>query len=694
MAALGNRVGRLDRRLLALALLAAWPLLLACPAPAHGRAGGGEGYHGSGSSHSGGSGGYEGDGGGGVNLGPLIYWGIQFCIRYPYIGLPLAALALYLFFQASRQGAGQYQTNVIRRAGGQLAEERRAAALERLRAGDAQFDEAGFCTRTEHAMLKLQKAWGAQDLTPVRPFVSDGIYERFSLQIAEQRDFNYRNQTDNVVIRDVRLVQVAGDTYFDLLSVAIRAQADDYRVALDTGKRLREGSTSEEFIEYWTFLRRHGVQTGGQPGLIEGHCPNCGADIELNQSAKCSSCSSLVRSGNYDWVLVEITQSSEWQDDEPAEPPGVEAFRSRRDPGFNVEHLEDRTSVIFWRRAMADRLGDTKPLLKMALPEFCENYPQRWGSEKGVRRYWGDCAVGSVETIGLLAGDDFDRALVEVRWAGRIFVAQSGKKPEPAGENALLRTLYVLHRKAGIQSAVETSVTSAHCPSCGAPEGDLAASACEFCGAVLNDGSHDWVLGGLLPIPGDEAAALVDELAGQDGGERARSPDAAPSFSAPGQSAGAAFVPGGDDDMDGQSSAEADRDAPRPNELLAWAVQMALADQQLTDPERKALERTAMRRGVPPARLETMIAAAQRGQLAVPQPRSAEEARKWMAVMADMALADGKIEPAEAALLWQAGEQLGWSRADVQQLVATRKSRLYQAAREQLRQRKNGSDSG
>jgi hypothetical protein len=87
-----------------------------------------------------------------------------------------------------------------------------------------------------------------------------------------------------------------------------------------------------------------------------------------------------------------------------------------------------------------------------------------------------------------------------------------------------------------------------------------------------------------------------------------------------------------------------------------------------------------------------MIEAAQRGQLAVPQPRDAEEGRKWLAAMTDMALADGRIEPAEAALLWQTGEQLGWSRADVQQLVATRKARLYQAAREQLKNRRNGAD--
>jgi uncharacterized tellurite resistance protein B-like protein len=679
--------------LLALVALAAAAIVVASAGDAFARAGGGQGYHGSGSSHSGGV--HSGSGGGGGDIGPLLYWGFQFVVHYPYIGLPLIALAIYLCYKASQQGTDTYRTSVIRRAVGQTAELNRAAAIERLRAGDAAFDEAGFCARAQQAFLKLQQAWSAQDLAPVRPFVSDGIFERFSLQVAEQRDFNYRNQVDRVEVAEVRLVQVAGDSIFDLLTVGIRAKADDYRVALDTGKRLRDGAESNEFVEYWTFLRRHGVSTGDRPGLVEGQCPNCGAQIELNESAKCASCGSLVRSGNFDWVLVEITQSAEWNDEAPAEPPGVAEFRAQRDPGFNVEHLEDRTSVIFWRKAMADRLGDTKPLLKMALPEFCQTYPQRWGPDKSLRRYWGDAAVGSVETLGVLPGephasdahageshasDTHDRALVEVRWAGRTFTAQPGKQPAPAGENALFRTLYVLHRRTGVKSDVAASVTSAHCPSCGAPEGDVTASACEFCGAVLNDGSHDWVLGDMFPIPGEEAAALVDELDRQAAGAEP-APEGAGDTGEPAPSAAS------DDGTDGDGA-----DVPRSGELLAWAVQMALADQVLSDKERRALERAAMRRGVPPARLETMIEAAQRGQLVVPQPRDADEGRKWLSAMTDMALADGRIEPAEASLLWQTGQQLGWSRADVQQLVATRKARLYQAAREQLKNRRNGAN--
>ena len=76
-------------------------------------------------------------------------------------------------------------------------------------------------------------------------------------------------------------------------------------------------------------------------GLLEGNCPNCGAAVgQLNQSAVCEHCEAVLRSGQFDWVLVEITQASEYV-------PGVDSMIAGEtqvqaiDPDFTVTHLED-----------------------------------------------------------------------------------------------------------------------------------------------------------------------------------------------------------------------------------------------------------------------------------------------------------------------------------------------------------------
>src|SRR5207249_4219980 len=118
----------------------------------------------------------------------------------------------------------------------------------------------------------------------------------------------YRNAMENVNVQDVSVAQVQSDHLFDQISVRIEATAMDYKISLADGKNLSGSDDSGEFVEVWSFLRRRGVLTAAKPGLIEGNCPNCGVAVEMNQNANCTHCGAMLRSGQYDWVLAEITQ--------------------------------------------------------------------------------------------------------------------------------------------------------------------------------------------------------------------------------------------------------------------------------------------------------------------------------------------------------------------------------------------------
>ncbi|NQU19646.1 MAG: TIM44-like domain-containing protein, partial [Candidatus Nealsonbacteria bacterium] len=592
---------------------------------------------------------------GGGGGGELIFWLLYLCWQYPVVGVPLLIAVVALMIFASKQGNNAYRGRVIRRGAMALNSVQREAAVARLQEADPAFDEQQFYARVSAAMLKIQSAWSEQKIEAVRAFISDGIYERFSLQIQEQRDLGYRNRMENVVVHQTLLAQVESDEPFDVVTVRIQASALDYRERLDNGNRIGGTTRTDKFTEFWTFLRRRGVKTDAdRPGLMEGNCPNCGTDVTLNRSAKCTSCDSLLRSGQYDWVLCEITQECEWRASEQREIPGIADYRQNRDPGFNVQHLEDRASVIFWRKAMADRLGDTAALAKMATSEFCDGYAEHLKPGPKGRLYFGDCAVGSVEMRGLLPGSPMDRVVIEIRWSGKRFAASDDGPPRPISDNgSLFRQFFVLGRRSGVKTDAGLAVSSSHCPGCGAPEEDLTSHACEFCGEVLGDGSHDWVLLEIHPTQNEHGKALLQELRGQ-----------APVVAVE----SAASSPGG-------------------TELLAWAIKLALADNTLDVKERAMLDRVARRRGVPSQQLETLIAAAQRGQMDVPEPANREQAQQWLEAMADVALADGRVDRAEAALLMQAGERIDWTVHDLRALLNRRKKALYQAARQQLSQR-------
>ncbi len=510
---------RPSRRLTGLLIAAA--AVLALPVAAGARAGGGGGFHSTGGGGHGSGGGGSGGGWDAVELMIDLIRFIIFCFSYPLVGVPVllvvAGAAVYYFYwmPASSRSSSSSSLPPLPAARTDVT------AVEVVRAHDPAFDPEAFCERVTAGFLKLQDAWCRQDLRAVRPFISDGVHERFSIQFAEQKALGYHDQMEQVVVDSAAVVDATSYAVYDTVAVRVSARAVDYRAALAGGAYVSGSRAVEPFAEVWSFLRRRDASTvPGRAGLLEGNCPNCGAAVQMNESANCGSCGALLRSGLYDWVLAEITQASEWQRGGRSDLPGLEQLRER-DPDLNVQAVEDRASVVFWRRAMADRVGKVDPLRKAATDKYCAASAKllRPGPD-GHRRFTGECAVGAVDTVGFIPAADasgLDRAVVDVDWTGRLFTALGDGSPPRPGPEATRRTLLVLGRRADAKTDVAKGISSAHCPQCGAPESGGVGGACDFCGAVLNDGSHGWVLVDLLPADGEAADALQAEIAAAAG---------------------------------------------------------------------------------------------------------------------------------------------------------------------------------
>ncbi len=618
---------------------------LLIPALVLARAGGGEGFGGGGNGGGGG-------GGGGNGGGELIYLVFWLLMRYPVIGVPVLVILVVGYVMVQRKGVSVYQGSVIRRGGQAVDVARRQAGLQQLTGDDPQFSPDAFLQRAALAFTRTQAAWAAQDLAPVRPFLSDGVFERFNLQFAEQKALGYRNAMDNVHILGCDIQQVEADEIYQTLAVRITASAEDYSVSLQDGRRLPAPASSEPFTEIWSFLRRRGVQSKlNARGLIEGNCPNCGAAIELNQHAKCQQCGSLLRSGQYDWVLTEITQECEWRGDQPDRVAGVDGLRAR-DPGFSVQSLEDTASVVFWRLMAAERAGRVDPVRKVAAEAFCSDMDQSLRSRKR-RIFHAKCGVGSVNTLGIRQRDGWDDAVMEIAWSGVRYIEQENGQATEVGSNGVSRWLLVLSRQASARTSVDNSISSAHCPNCGAPQSQSTSNACEACGTVQNDGKGSWVLSSTCATASPQGQVILAELRQQ--------------AAAVPQGMAAVAVPGGIG-------------------MLGWMVKTATADGDVGEDEKKMLIDAAAGWGIPAQRVESLMAAAKLGQLDVPAPADVDEARAWLSAIATMSLADGKVDPTEWRILHVAGAWCGMSDYDLNALIKQTQRRLYDESRTALRQ--------
>ncbi len=624
-------------RILLLLLMAALFIIVSVAAA---RAGGGNRY--------GGSGGYGGGGSGGGGLGYLFYFLIRLAIVKPVVGVPLliaGAVFVIKFGKGTKSGYQAYTINKAEKLRKRQSREEMQKALEALKRRDPGFTANDFLAKVDKAFTAVQEAWSNQDMEPVRRFISDGIDERFKLQIEMQKAEGYRNRMENVTVLASRIVGVYSDRHFDTIHVEIRARADDSDVDLKTGKTIRKNS-SDTFTEYWSFLRKPGAQTLEGKSLIEGFCPNCGAALEITDTGRCGNCGSYITSGEYDWVLTEITQSMEWNVlGDKSLIPGYLTMSSL-DPGFNVQHVEDRTSVIFWRLMKSWFIGDVSPAGKVTLPSFLDDLRKQIDNtrEDNGRLFFKDAAVGAVEVQRIIPGaeGDFDRIEVLVKWSGINARLNEDGKIRVTGGKMMRPQVYTLVRKHGVTTPAGQSFRSSHCPGCGAPYEGGDSGTCDYCGRRLNDGSQDWVL---EKVERFSASRITADTV--NGIKRA------------------SLVP--------------------PEILLSAMAAAMYADGKVDDREMRVLETFAARHGISGRQLAETMEAVKNGSDELPVPGDTKEAREILSAMARIVLSDGKMTDTEKRFLRDFGESQGLAWADVKLVIARQKALLYAEAKKMLR---------
>jgi tellurite resistance protein len=501
--------------------------------------------------------------------------------------------------------------------------------VDTLRASDPDFDLVIFLDQVKGLFLRVQGAWAAGDLGPVRRDLSDATFQRFRVQLDLMRGQGVRNVTADMAVLDLQAVGLERTSAFDTLHVRIRAQARDVDVpvSLSPGEAMERARRAplEPFIEAWSFVRRPGTRSRKDGLLPPGKCPNCGAPFEGGAAGNCTYCGAIVNSGAYDWVLAEITQGVE-AGSAPLEVPGLEALRAV-DPALSLEVVEDRASLLFWGWIDVQARGEPGRMAKLATPDLLAEMAADLAGLRSRRRtrVFLQAAVGSVAVRGIEAGPATTLAHVEVRWSARMGVVPEGAS---AGTLATLpqRWIFTLARKAGVKTDQARGMATARCGNCGAPLGDSVQPTCEHCGATLNDGAHDWVLTRAEPFEVWAARSRAQP---------------APRAAAPG--------PAGRDLV---------MDASERQRLLYTMAAMAAADGGVDDRERRMLKLCAERWGVPYENVELALKADPAlFERLVPPPGPAGES--FLRSLVQIALVDGKVDRQERRMLESAAARLG-----------------------------------
>lgn len=584
------------------------------------RAGGGGNY-------SGGGGGFGG-GGGGEGLGALIY----LAIAYPEVGVPLLVVVVVVGAVKRARNPDRRTRRAVERLeqiGG--ADSSELAGVEER---DPGFGENAFLDKVRKLEDAVQRAWNGGEMSQVRTMLSDGLLRRFETQLEIMRFQGVRNAMADHEVLEARIHAVESDSHFDTIHVALRATARDVEVdaslSAEQAAARAARARPEVYTEIWSFLRRPGAKTLESGGAVEGYCPNCGAPVEVGQTARCDHCGVLINSGEHDWVLAEITQPEEWRPSSSGEVPG-RAELVARDPGFNRQAAEDRASYLFWRWIEALVTARDGALAKVASADFRGRVSEQ---VKGGAASHFKTAVGSVDLLSCRPGPEGgrDRIDVKVLWSS----APSQKAAPIPAANVL-----TLSRAAGAVSE-GGGLSHARCPSCHGPLTENDSPRCEYCGADLAAGESEWILDGVLRP--EELRVERGAAAASSAGSEAADEDEVPFWVAP------------------------DMGDPRERRLLLMRMAAVVAaDGRVTKAERRLLANASKRWRIPLESVQPILAG--EVDLQTVSMMKPSNPGGFIAGLISAALVDGKIDKKEEKLLLDVGRNLSMSDADTRNLM-------------------------
>ena len=159
---------------------------------------------------------------------------------------------------------------------------------------------------------EIYNAWSDLNWFKIRHLVSDRLFESYNFWIEAYKSENLSNKLESIKISKIDMAAIELDKYYESFTVRIFASCYDY-VENSNGKVLG-GSKKKlrHFSEYWTFMRRSGVE------IIESefslnNCPNCGAAADkMGQAAVCEYCGTKISNGDFSWILTRIVQDEEY----------------------------------------------------------------------------------------------------------------------------------------------------------------------------------------------------------------------------------------------------------------------------------------------------------------------------------------------------------------------------------------------
>lgn len=169
---------------------------------------------------------------------------------------------------------------------------------------DKSLDNAMFIARVDNTFVMLYTSIMFGDLSRVDHKVSDKVMEKYRGFVDDLNSRNLRQMYDELNVKSTNIDSINYDESGNIIvHVTLVSRYMDYLMDKETGDIISGISDHRvEHVNKLTFFKRADAKSLG----AARQCQNCGANMDINNSGKCSHCGSIFNMEDYDYVLVDI----------------------------------------------------------------------------------------------------------------------------------------------------------------------------------------------------------------------------------------------------------------------------------------------------------------------------------------------------------------------------------------------------
>ena len=451
---------------------------------------------GGGGGHSGGGGG--GDGGDGGAIIYLIYWLLRLIFMLPFpINIIVLAIIIFVVYKASKSYQAVSGLNNIpghHPSTGFNTSTKQDKIPEDFLAKNPDFDTFKFKDKVRTAFTEIQNAWMFQDLSNVRKWISDGVYQRFHTQFIMMKQIEQMNEISNINIHHVFIDDVETDGVYDIVHVGIQySMYDGFESKKFT--RLNDGGTIQA-TDFWSFIKKSGIK---EKDLYHTtNCPNCGGNLPADggETAKCPYCSTITYLGDYDWILAEITQPDDYYNSNAKyEKQGKfsKKIRAQMDEkqDFSLQLLEDKASNGYMQIMTALMLKKPEITRRFVSDALYEKIEQQLKSEPAF--VFNRLYLNHVTSFDFYKENGKDNIVVALKRSSQKIKNTNSSAPHFEQSIFSQDEVLIMSRDTGAGKP-QGSLYAHSCPNCGAPIKDTIELNCTYCNAQLNSTKYEWII--------------------------------------------------------------------------------------------------------------------------------------------------------------------------------------------------------